>query len=280
MLRRPHWPAHENRLLVALALLALVLIVWHHAAGKRQSVSLPERAARGGLWPVQSLVTTACLAAGNLAQGAVQAKRNQEELERLRQERDELLAETLSLRGYYLEHKLLQEQIGLPPPDPRQMIPGRVIDATSAPASTRRITIEVSPGATLTEGAPVRTATGLVGRILSVQGRRATVVLLTDASSSVSAKIERTRDTAILRAPDDVGLDDQMLRLEYVPKAADIRVGDVVMTSGHGGIYPPGLPIGNITAIRHSLSSDVSRSAVVAPFADFRRLEYVLVVQG
>ncbi len=280
MLRRPNWPVQESRAVIACLLAALLLTVWHHAAAKRQHVSLPERVTRSALYPVQSALSTACVAVGDLWQGVRQAKTSREDIERLRAQRDQLLAENLSLRTYYLEYKRLVEQIGLPPLDPLNAIPARVISSSGTSGPSRRITVEVSRGRSLLEGAPVRTVTGLVGRVASVQGQRAVVVLLVDASSAVSARIMRTGDVAIVRGPSEIDPDAQTLRLVYLPKEADARIGDVVVTSGRVGVYPPNLPIGKITSIRRSLSSDVSRAAVIEPFADFRRLEYVLVVQG
>ena len=113
---------------------------------------------------------------------------------------------------------------------------------------------------------PLLIGGGLAGRAAAVGLRSARVLLITDINSRVPVVVEASRHRAILTG-DNSGLP----RLAFLPANAAVRSGDMVVTSGHGGVFPPGLPVGRI-----SRSDDgVVR---VQPFVKFERLEFVRVV--
>ncbi len=90
----------------------------------------------------------------------------------------------------------------------------------------------------------VRTPLGLVGRVIVPAGRYAKVQLITDRASSVSAMIERTRRKGMVRGTSGGGLE-----LALLPRQADVRTGDRVVTAGIDGVYPRGIPIGTVRAV-------------------------------
>ena len=104
---------------------------------------------------------------------------------------------------------------------------------------------------------------GLVGRIVEAGERSSRILLLTDLNSRVPVVVEETRERAIL-----AGDNSDRPRLDFVAKMDRLRPGDRIVTSGHGGMFPPGLPIGVVA----SLADGVPR---VQPFVDWQRLEYV-----
>lgn len=110
------------------------------------------------------------------------------------------------------------------------------------------------------------TGDGLIGRVREVGLHSARVVLLTDAASRVPVVLERTRDRAIL-----VGDNSNRPRLTYLQPDADPQVGDHIVTSGNGGIFPAGLPVGVIEKMGDS-------GPVVRLFADVDKLEYLRLV--
>jgi rod shape-determining protein MreC len=95
------------------------------------------------------------------------------------------------------------------------------------------------------------------------------VQLVTDPVSSVGALLQRTRITGIA-----VGDGRSTLRLRYLPLMADVAVGDRVVTSGMGGVFPKGIPLGIVTA-REQRSGALFQEAVVEPAVDLSRLEEV-----
>lgn len=124
----------------------------------------------------------------------------------------------------------------------------------------------------LRRGMPVVTTQGLVGHIAAVTAVAARVQLINDASSAVNVRLQQTGVEAVL-AGDLTG----DISLQMIPQDADVLPGDLVLTSGLGGSYPPNLLIGQITGIRRQ-QADLFQTASVQPLVDFSQLNIVLVI--
>lgn len=120
-------------------------------------------------------------------------------------------------------------------------------------------------------GMPVVTEQGLVGRVIASRSNAAQVLLVNDVSSAVSARLQTTRAQGTVR-----GQESGNLLLTFVPLGAQIQVGDLVITSGLGGNFPPDITIGQVTSI--SRTADLYQEAQVRSLIDFSTLEIVLVV--
>lgn len=121
-------------------------------------------------------------------------------------------------------------------------------------------------------GMPVVTNQGLVGRIDAVIADAARVQLITDPASNVNVRLENAETDASL-----VGSVTGDLLLELIPQDINIEVGDLVLTSGLGGGYPPDLIVGQVVNVR-SRDFDLFQQATVQPVVDFDRLQIVLVI--
>jgi len=124
--------------------------------------------------------------------------------------------------------------------------------------------------------------TGVVGRVIFVGPSAAQVQLLLDQQSGVGARIERSRVTGVVSgqvssqsATPDAAAGD--LVMKFVPALADVVEGDVVVTSGLEGMFPPGLVIGRVRSVVRG--GGLFKDVRVAASADFDRLEEVLVVR-
>ena len=124
----------------------------------------------------------------------------------------------------------------------------------------------------LRRGMPVVTQQGLIGRIDAVTATAARVQLITDAASTVNVRLEPSEAQAILS-----GQITGDLILDMIPQESNIQPGDLVMTSGLGGGYPPNILIGQISGIRNQ-AQDLFQRATVQPVVDFSQLEIVLVI--
>lgn len=121
-------------------------------------------------------------------------------------------------------------------------------------------------------GMPVTTDLGLVGRIIAVSANAANVQLITDENSSVSSRLQTTRaDGSIL------GQASGVLRLTFVNLDEDILQGDLVITSGLGGNFPPDIVVGQVTSVRQ-FEFELFQEAQVRSLIDFDTLELVLVI--
>ncbi|MCU0479584.1 MAG: rod shape-determining protein MreC [Anaerolineae bacterium] len=135
-------------------------------------------------------------------------------------------------------------------------------------------TIIINKGARdgVTLGMPVVTKQGLVGRIIDVTALAARVLLITDPSSSVSARLQTSRAQGTVQ-----GRLTGNLRMGLIPLEASVEVGDVVLTSGLGGNFPPDIVIGQVTSVRQ-FEFELNQEAEVRSLVSFDTLEFVLVV--
>lgn len=124
----------------------------------------------------------------------------------------------------------------------------------------------------ITRGMPAVTRQGLVGRIINVTANASRVLLVTDTSSHVSARLQTTRDQGSVQ-----GQLTGNLRMGMIPQEADVQVGDVVVTSGLGGNFPPDIVIGQITSKRQ-FEFELNQEAEVRSLVEFDTLEFVLVI--
>ena len=121
-------------------------------------------------------------------------------------------------------------------------------------------------------GMPVVTQQGLVGRITAVTASAARVQLITDPASTVNVHLQPSGAQAVLN-----GQITGDVILDMIPQDAKVQVGDLVLTSGLGGGYPPNLLVGQVTGIR-SRDQDLFQRATVQTVTDFSKLEIVLVI--
>jgi len=114
-------------------------------------------------------------------------------------------------------------------------------------------------------------ANGLIGRVVLTTKDMAKVQLLTDSNSSAGVLLERTRRQGVLRGDGGGGA-----QLYDIPSLADVSPGDAVLTAGIDGIYPKGIPIGNV--VKADKGPDLFKNIVVKPSVDFGSIEEVIVL--
>jgi rod shape-determining protein MreC len=136
----------------------------------------------------------------------------------------------------------------------------------------RTVTIDKGSSDGLATDMAVISPAGVVGRLILPSRRASKVQLLIDRNAAAGALIERTRVQGVV-----MGLGDGTLKMQYVPGTADVKTGDLVVTSGIDGIYPKGFVIGTIDHADRGLGA--YHEITVRPAADFARLEEVLIVR-
>jgi len=164
------------------------------------------------------------------------------------------------------ENKALRSQLNYAPDPDSAFITARVFGDTGE-AFGRSMLISAGTREGVRKGQAVIAGENLVGRIVEVGDRTARILLLTDPSSNIPVVIEGTRAKAIL-----AGDNSDRPRLNLLLSAnSNAAVGSRVVTSGHGGAFPPGMPVGVIASIQDGV-------ARVEPFVHRYQLEYVTVV--
>lgn len=121
--------------------------------------------------------------------------------------------------------------------------------------------------------AAVVSARGLVGKVIEVAPRLSRVLLIIDSASGVGGAIQSSRQTGIVEGTAAGGC-----LMKYLPRRIEISPGENVVTSGLGGVYPPGLLVGTITAVRAE-KEGIYQNADLEPAVRFDRLEWVMVLR-
>jgi rod shape-determining protein MreC len=136
----------------------------------------------------------------------------------------------------------------------------------------RGVTIDKGSNAGVGANMAVIVPTGVVGRIVTPTRRASKVQLLIDRNAAAGALVERSRAQGVI-----VGAGQEFVRMDFVPATADVKVGDVIVTSGIDGIYPKGFVIG--TVVQVSNDNGIYKAIRVRPSVDFNALEEVLIVK-
>ncbi len=160
----------------------------------------------------------------------------QEELNNARQDNQkhrESIAENIRLR------KLLDLKDELKPPSITAQIIGR-----DPSLWFRTLIIDRGSAEGIATGMPVLTVEGVVGQILETSRNSAKVILAHDPNSAIDALIQKNRVQGILK-----GLGNQQYKLQYILKNANVEEGDMIVTSGLGGGFPKGIPLGKVKSI-------------------------------
>jgi rod shape-determining protein MreC len=191
----------------------------------------------------------------------------------LKEENERLLAELARLHEVEIRNQELEQLLNL-----RGQRAGEALLASSVFArepNNLQDLVAIDRGASdgVAEGMVVLTQQGsLVGSVTRVLDHSAWVTLITDQTSAVSAVIQASRVQGVV-----AGSTDGNLTMEFVEGTADVNAGDLVLTSGIGGSYPPGEVIGKVTNVERT-AQELFQSVRVEPLAALERLEGVLVL--
>ncbi len=165
------------------------------------------------------------------------------------------------------QNRELRRLLRFDPGEEVRTVAARVIADTGGPYA-RSMLMDAGSRQGVRPDQAVISGEGLVGRVMSAGVRSARVLLITDRRSHVPVLVGSNRVHGIL-----VGDNGARPHLRFLPRNAALAPGDVIVTSGRGGVFPPGLPVGDVgTAI-------LTGSGVeVVPHVDWTRLEFVRVI--
>ena len=183
----------------------------------------------------------------------------------LREENARLLEWQQAARELHAQNESLRALLNFAPTPPPAQITARVIGDPGGPFP-QSVLLNIGTRDGVRKGQAVISGEGLIGRVAQVGARSTRVLLLTDINSRIPAVIETSRARGFL-----TGDNGDQARLLFLPVNAIVAPGERVVTSGHGGVFPPGLPIGVVS----SVSDGVVR---VQPFLRRHRLEYARVI--
>mgnify|MGYP000061753774 CR=1 FL=1 len=239
--------------------------------------NLPARIREGSydiIGPIQII-------SSNFKGGLVKFVENICETEKIRKENQELKRKVEELlfkqKNYYqevlLSNQRLRELLNFKQKESYSLIPLEVI--AYAPYNYFKV-IFINGGREegLKKGMVVVNAQGLVGRITEVYPHRAKVLLIIDERSKVGVRNQRTRDIGILQGKGE----EEVCELKYLLTKADVKIGDKVVTSGLGGLFPKGILVGEISYIGRN-PDQLFQKVEVKPTVDFEKLEELFVIK-
>ncbi len=257
-------------LLVALALLAIASDRRALARGDRESGWL-----RGVLLevaaPVQKALTAPVDGTRNAWSHYVALRGVRTENERLRERLAQLEEENLQFREALVEGGRLRTIAEMRRDVEVPMRPAQVVGMDISPWF-HSVLIDRGRRDGVRSGMPVVTEDGVVGVITATSPNAARTLLLLDAQNSIDAIVQRSRARGIVR-----GTGGDTLDFEFFVRGDDVQVGDLVLTSGFGGVHPKGSRIGEVIEV-HADPTAFEHRAVLRPAVDFGRLEQVFVL--
>jgi rod shape-determining protein MreC len=193
---------------------------------------------------------------------------------RLRDEAQRLRVEALRVNETEAENQRLRRLLALKQSLPLETMAGEII-AREWGGWVRSLTVNRGRGDSVGRLTAVIAPEGLVGRIVDVRTGSAIVQVLTDPASTVGAHVVRTRTPGIIE-----GEPRGTLRFKYMARdGTNLQVGDMVVTSGLGGLFPGGIPIGRVRTI-DDRGAALFSYAQVTPAVDFARIDEVLLLTG
>ena len=255
-------------LFVAVMLAHVILISAQVNSGS--GVPLLETVTFGVFSEVQRTVATIVGALQHAWGGYVGLRGVRAENETLRHQLDDLQIRFQEERALATRTRQLETLLDLRNQQQLSTRAAQVIAAGASP-DFRTVTVDKGTGDGLRSNMAVIAPGGVVGRIVTPGVHAAKVQLLVDRNAAAGGLVERSRAQGVV-----VGSGDGTLRMEFVPDAADVQVGDVVVTSGIDGIYPKGFVIGRVETVDRG--NGIYMVIRVRPIVDFPRLEEVLGV--
>lgn len=266
------WRDKRFWVIVGLALLSLFVGIQHNRAVERGATNPFAEAVMAVVAPIQSAIRSTGTFLSDFGYGLLHGRRLREENRRLREQIEALQSVEVTQEELRQQNERLQRLLGTVQPTKARPLVVRVL---ALQPSTYFHTLIVGRGKA--DGVRHRmvavTNKGLVGVVYNVTRHTAHVLLITDPNASVGARIQRAESRAVGVCR---GRGEDYVILTFLAKDADVRPGDVVITSGLGGIYPAGIPIGTVEEVLEQRQTGM-REAKVRPFVDTMRLEEVLL---
>lgn len=262
----------EYRFYITLFLFILIPIVAIDTATRRPNdYRLYDKAIVAITSPIQAVITLTLDQIVSGFQNYVYLWNTRRDNSKLLEENRKLLNLIAELREAERENGRLRQLLDFEEKFELETVTARVI-AKDVSTEFRAIRINRGERSGILKGMAVVTNEGIVGRILRTTAQTADVVTILDLLSAVDSIVARSRARGVIE-----GMTDEVCQLRYVLRTDDITVGDMLVSSGLGGIYPKGLTVGTVSKVDRK-PYGISQEVEVRPSVDFSKLEEVMVV--
>jgi rod shape-determining protein MreC len=221
---------------------------------------------------VQTWIATRYQAVSNLLTAPQDTVRLRQRNAELEAEVSQLQSQIIELQQQLSETQVLSALVDFARANPEYHYQAAAVIARDPSPFMHYVIINQGSDNGLQRGMPVVTQKGLVGRVTAVTAVASRVQLITDPGSVINVRLEPSRAQAVLS-----GALTGEISLDMIPQDAEVQAGDLVLTSGLGGGFPPDLLIGRLTGVR-SREQELFQEASVQPVVDFTQAEILLVI--
>lgn len=256
---------------------AILIISISFTVQPKSNPNIFEKAVASIFLPIQSFIKWPYEKVKGSIEFFIDMKEYEIQNEKLIAENVELKEKVRQLEIAGIENEQLRDMLNLRKKyETSNAIVGEVISVDSTWFEV--ITVNKGKNHGIKENMTVLTPSGLVGRVTKVFGDYSQVTTILDVTNAVSASLTKTGD--LVTTIGDMGLvKEKLLKLKYVPSDILLAEGDVIETSGMGGIYPRGIYIGTIKKVEED-SSLMKTYALIDPGVDFSKIREVLIIEN
>lgn len=269
--KRTNW---GNRIALSiLVLISIAVVITHYREGENGPLHRIQNSAISLLSPIQVGAFSVVRYSTNVWESITRFGSLKTENKKLKKDNASLRRQAVVEKELELENRRLREQLNAPIRRDYQTLFATVIGKS---VSNWQATIELDKG--LDDGVrkdqAVATSDGLAGHVTKVNRNSCLVQLITDQKCAVGARLQSSRATAIVK-----GQGGQELNLVFLPREIKVDRGELLLTSGIGGVYPPGIVVGTVSAVAKK-PRGFYHEITVSPAVDFWTLEEVFIVTG
>lgn len=267
----------NRNIIILLIGIVVVLSAIVATSKERVKLTLPEELLRDSLAPLQQGATLVSDRVGGFFESIWAYTRLKQDNQHLTKQVNQLQERVHTLEEMQFENIRLREALGFMEEEQNKfdLEPARVIarDPRNWFSTT---TINRGKKDGVQKNMAVITPQGLIGRVISVSERTASVLLLLDNRSAVGGLIQINRTPGVVE-----GMNDKagFVRMIHIPRDANVTIGQTVITSGLGSLFPKSIPVGKVVEVKTE-PSGLLKYAIIRPFVDFNRLEEVFVIKN
>ncbi|HTX55212.1 MAG TPA: rod shape-determining protein MreC [Candidatus Baltobacteraceae bacterium] len=262
---------HRRAVILGATLIASFLLMTLQVRHDPAVVAFTRQAVLMAVSPVIKVTAVALGSVGQVWQDYIDLRTVRKENLQLRREAAIRERRVSQLEEQALETQRLQGLLAIRDASRADFLAARVVGRDTS-NWFKTILIDRGSSAGIRRNLPVIAPDGLVGRVFEVTPTLSKVQLLTDPVSAAGGLVQRTRVAGIVFGNLEAGL-----VVRYLPQLADVAVGDEMITSGLGGVFPKGIPVGRVVAVERR-SGALFQEATLQPKVDLSRLEEVLIL--
>ncbi len=269
----------NRQIMIVTVVTIIILVVIGFTSGNRQNLSQVEGFLGSVFGPVQRALYSGATSISDFIRDVQKRGETGQSLKEMEEKLKVLEQDNLRLKELERENSRLKTLLDFKQEHQDFVVTGARVIGKSPGNWFNMLAVDKGSNDGIEQNMAVISQDGLVGRVVEVGTTWSKVLAIVDGRSSVSAIVERTRDTGIIRGNNTLVFEDGLSSMVYLPDDSEVIPGDKVITSGLGGVFPKGIYIGQVMEVVKE-KQNLFKYAVIKPAVDFQRIEEVLLVKS